>query len=235
MTISELISRDRLQFQAYLILSIIVVSLTGMTDAVGSRPFERFIGSIDPLFAGLLIVILGAVLLTVLLSSNRFAIYKNENKKGLYLSSGLAALLGIVMILVDLKIVFPADTNAAFPASMAFYPAIGFIVEILFHILPLTLLMVTLTYAFKGAAYEHILWISILLVALLEPLYQVLWMGSRFPVWAVAYVGLHVFVINLLQLLIFKKYDFISMYAFRLVYYLFWHIGWGYFRLKVLF
>ena len=40
---------------------------------------------------------------------------------------------------------------------------------------------------------------------------------------------------QLAQLLIFKKYDFNSMYAFRLVYYLFWHIGWGHLRLRLLF
>ena len=52
-------------------------------------------------------------------------------------------------------------------------------------------------------------------------------MGDRYPVCAVAYVGLHVFLINLIQLLIFKRYDFVTMYSFRLVYYLFWHMRWG--------
>ena len=37
------------------------------------------------------------------------------------------------------------------------------------------------------------------------------------------------------ELLIFKRYDFIAMYAFRLVYYLIWHIVWGYARLRSLF
>lgn len=44
--------------------------------------------------------------------------------------------------------------------------------------------------------------------------------------------GLHVFLINLSQLMIFKRYD---LYSFRLVYYIFWHIVWGYMRLKLLF
>jgi len=50
-----------------------------------------------------------------------------------------------------------------------------------------------------------------------------------------AYVGLHVFLINLLQLWLFKRYDLISMYSFRLAYYLLWHIGWGHVRLKLRF
>lgn len=234
-TIKNLIFRDRLQYQVLLGLSIAAMGLTGITYFTDNQPFERFIGAINPLLAGMLIVFLGGILFTFLLSRRWFAIYKKENRKGLYISAGLAAIPGIIMILVDLKIVFPADTNMLFPASLLFYPAIGFFVEILFHVLPLTLLLFTLTTLFRNAQYENIFWISILIVALLEPIYQTIWMGGRYPLWAVAYVGLHVFLINLFQLVIFKRYDFISMYFFRLVYYLFWHIGWGYIRLKVLF
>jgi hypothetical protein len=38
-----------------------------------------------------------------------------------------------------------------------------------------------------------------------------------------------------LQLYVFRRFDFASMYAFRLVYYAYWHILWGVIRLKVLF
>ncbi len=234
-TIKKLISRDRLQYQVLLGLSIAAMGLTGIIYFTDNQPFERFIGGINPLLTGMLIVILGGILFMFLLFRGWFAIYKKENRKGLYISAGLAAILGIIMILVDLKIVFPADTNILFPASLSFYPAIGFFVEILFHVLPLTLLLFTLTTLFRNAQYENILWISILIVALLEPVYQTMWMGGIYPLWAVASVGIHVFLINLYQLIIFKRHDFISMYLFRLVYYLFWHIGWGYIRLEVLF
>jgi hypothetical protein len=231
----ELISKERLQYQVLLGLSIVVMGLTGIIHFTNNQPFERFIGGINPLLAGMFIVLLGVILFTFLLSRGWFAIYKKENLKGIHRSSGLAAILGVIMILMDLKIKFPADTNILFPASLLFYPAIGFFVEILFHVLPLTLLIVALTSFFRNARYQNILWIGILLVALLEPVYQTIWMDGRYPSWAVAYVGLHVFLINLFQLSIFKRYDFISMYSFRLVYYLFWHIGWGYFRLELLF
>jgi len=233
--IKELISRERLQYLVFLGLSLAVMALIGIIYFAGKQPFERFIGGINPLLTGLLIIVLGCILFTFLLSRGLFAIYQKGNLKGLYLSAGLAAILGIIMILVDLKIVFPADTNILFPASLLFYPAIGFFVEIIFHVLPLTLILITLTYFFKNVRYQNILWTSILLVAMLEPAYQTMWMGGQYPLWAVAYVGLHVFFINLFQLLVFKRYDFITMYSFRLVYYLFWHIGWGYIRLRVLF
>jgi len=233
--LKEVVLAEESQYRIFLGLSIVVMVLTGITYFTNNQPFERFIGGLNPLLAGMLIIISGGILFSILISRGWFAIYKKENLKGLYRFSGLAAILGGIMILVDLKIVFPADTNILFPESLLFYPAIGFFVEILFHVLPLALLLITLTSIFRRVQYQNVLWISIIIVALVEPVYQTLWMGDRYPLWAIAYVGLHVFLINLIQLIIFKRYDFISMYSFRLVYYLFWHIGWGYFRLIILF
>jgi hypothetical protein len=136
-----------------------------------------------------------------------------------------------------MKAPFPATTNILFPESVLFYPAVGFFVEILFHVLPLTVLLLLLNSLLKGTDQQVIFWISIVVVSLLEPIYQSSNMASSsyYPVWEVLYVGLHIFLINLCQLLIFKRYDFVSMYTFRLVYYMFWHIGWGYLRLRLLF
>ena len=190
--IKELISTEKSQYLVFLGLSFAALGLSGIIYFANNQPFQRFIGGINPLLAGIFMILLSAILFTVLLSHGWFAIYKKDNLKALYRSSGLAAILGVIMILVDLKIVFPANTNILFPVSLLFYPAIGFFVEILFHVLPLTLLLCTLTSLFRNIRYEYI-WISIFIVALLEPVYQTLWMDSRYPLWAVAYVGFHVF------------------------------------------
>ena len=80
------------------------------------------------------------------------------------------------------------------------------------------------------------MWLCLLLVALVEPFFQMRWGFAGRPLsWAEAYVGLHVFAINVLQLYVFRRYDFISMYSLRLFYYLYWHIIWGYLRLQWLF
>ena len=236
-TIKELISKERLQYLVFIGLSIGILGLTGIGYSSHNLLFQRFLGRANPLLAIIFIILLGVILLSVLLSQGWFAIYKKENLKGLFRSSGLAALLGLIAILVDLKIVSPADMNVLFPESLLFYPTIGFLVEILFHVLPLSVLLIILTSMFRTISYKKIIWVCILIVSLLEPIYQTIWMGSsnQYPLWAVVYVGFHVFLINLFQLIIFKRYDFISMYLFRLVYYLFWHIGWGHIRLKVLF
>ena len=40
---------------------------------------------------------------------------------------------------------------------------------------------------------------------------------------------------ELCQLLIFKRCDFVTMYALRLAYYDIWHLAWGHVRLELLF
>lgn len=78
---------------------------------------------------------------------------------------------------------------------------------------------------------------AIVLVALLEPSFQALLgnPGAPRPAWVVTYEWLHIFLFNLTQLILFKRYDFLSMYLMRLTYYGFWHVAWGYFRLEILF
>lgn len=230
-------SSDRMQYLVFIGLSLVILGFIGILHLSDNLLFQRFLGRINPLTAFLFATIFGFVLLSFLLSPKWFVIYEKENLNGLLRSSSLAALFGIIMIVVDTKIVFSADMNILFPQSLLFYPATGFLVEILFHVLPLTVLLVILNSVLTNLNFETIVWIVILIVSLLEPIYQMMDMVSanRFPVWAVAFVGIHIFLINFFQLLIFRKYDFISMYSFRLVYYLFWHIGWGYVRLGVLF
>jgi len=235
--ILEFITRESQQYRVFAALSAGTIVLTGLLQYSDARTFQRVIGGINPLAAALLVVVLGFVCLSWLLSRDWFAIYRKENRKGLLRACGLAALFGVIIIPADLLIVFPPDINVPFPESLLFYPAIGFFAEILFHVLPLTLLLVVLSFVFRAANQNRIIWFSVVAVALLEPVYQTLWMVAldRYPVWAVAYDALHVFAINLLQLIIFRRYDFVSMAAIRLVYYLFWHIGWGHLRLEVLF
>lgn len=235
--IRELISKEKLQYLVLIGLSIGVVGLAGIIYFSNNLPFQRFIGRINPLIASFFIILLGVTLLSFLLSQGWFAIYKKENLKVLFRRSGLAALFVLITILVDLKVVFPADMNIFFPESLLFYPAIGFFVEILFHVLPLSILLISMTSVFKNISSKNIIWICILIVSLLEPIYQTIPMASstHYPLWAIAIVLINLFLFNLAQLYIFKKYDFISMYSLRLVYYMLWHIGWGYIRLRILF
>jgi hypothetical protein len=228
---------QKLQYIVLVSLAAILIVFTILEYPSNIESFQLFLGNVNPLIVLSAVVVICVTCLSLLGMNGWFKIFSVKNAKGLLLSSGIAVFLGLIIVAVDLKVVFPKDMNIPFPGSLSFYPAIGFIVETLFHLLPLTLLIFLLTFLFRGTNYRTIIWICILAVSLLEPAYQVLDIasGGRYPFWVIFYVGLHLTVFNVLQLALFKRYDFVSMYAFRLVYYSIWHIGWGYLRLKLLF
>ena len=154
----------------------------------------------------------------------------------MYYSSGLAALFGLVAILADFNMRFyAADINILFPKSLLFYPVMGFYVEILFQVLPLVLILTILAPLSKRSS-NKIMWIGILIASLSEPIFQILpLISGQFPLWFAAFELVRIFTIILSQMTFFKRYDFVTMYWFRIVYYILWHIIWGYLRLGLLF
>jgi len=232
----SLISSEHLQYIVYLILSLAVTVCTGALFSRNKVIYQPFIGRINPVAVMAAVAVLGFILLTYLLARGWFAIFQRQNGRGIVLAAALAAFFAAVMILVDIWIVMPPDINRPYPDSLLFYPTIGFAVEILFHVLPLTILLILTTSLFKHLTLEQVIWPCIFLVALLEPLFQTWWGFSRpYPWWTMALIALTIFFINLAQLALFKRYDFVTMYSLRLVYYLLWHIVWGIIRLRVLF
>ena len=232
----ELNSSERNQILIFLGISLFIAILTIILYIRNAFLFQAFFGKLNPLLAILIVIFLGTILSIFLLSRGWFSIYKAGEFKGILVAAGLAALPGLVIILIDLKAVFPADVNRPFPDSLFFYPIFGYVVEVIFHLLPLALLLFVLTSISKDISFEKAIWPCILIVAIIEPIFQTALGFSRpYPAWVTGYVFLNIFLINLFQLLIFKRYDFVSMYSFRLVYYLIWHIVWGYMRLKLLF
>jgi len=236
-SLKEQISRDRSQYLVILALSIGVVGLAATLQASDPLLFQQFIGPTRPLIAFPLVSALGVLLLSLLLSRGWFAIYQKEHLRVLWRSSALSALFVLITIVVDLKVKFPIDLNVAFPGSLLFYPAIGFVVEVLFHVLPLAVLLTPLTAIGRNIGRQKAIWICIPIVSLLEPIYQTMPMvaSPHYPFWAVVVVGLNLTLFNLFQLFMFQRYDFIAMYSVRMVYYLLWHIAWGHLRLRLLF
>lgn len=231
----RLISEEPFQYLLFLSLSGIVLILTGIAYSASSTSFQKYFGRIYPLAVVFVVFILGLILFAFLLLDGQFAIYRGGNFKGIVVAVGLAVPLAAIIILVDRRSPFPVDMNVAYPASLFFYPAIGYVVELLFHILPFCLLYFILGFLTGESGNTRIIWASILTVALIEPIFQVVFTAGGNTNWVVAYVGLHLFLFNFIQLLLFRRYDFITMYSFRLSYYFLWHIIWGHLRLKLLF
>ena len=232
----QLISTEQLQYIVYLAISLAVIICTGILYFHNKLIYQPFFGQINPIVGIVVISLLGFILLTYLLARGWFVIFQVQNLQGLAFAAALATLLALIMILFDSRIVLPEDVNRPFPDSLLFYPTIGFVAEIVFHVLPLTLLLFLLTTLFKGLTFEQLIWPCVFIVALLEPIFQTSFsLSEGYPWTAVIFIALHNFLFNFIQLTLFKQYDFVTMYSFRLVYYLLWHIIWGVIRLQLLF
>ncbi|MEM8968821.1 MAG: hypothetical protein AAGE93_20565 [Bacteroidota bacterium] len=224
------------QYTIYTSVALGVVVLTTILYLSDTHFFKPYFGNINPLLLILTSTLLGGVLLSVLLKRGWFVIYRKENQRGFLYTIGLALLFAATIITVDVKIVLPDNINVPYPASLLFYPPMGFFVEIIFHVLSLTLLLVILTVFSKEKSLTKVIWWCIIVVSTLEPVYQSTFsLSGQYPPWVTVYIALHIFLINLSQLLLFKNYGFISMYSLRLTYYLSWHIIWGEMRLALLF
>ncbi len=174
------------------------------------------------------------MLLQYLMSEASFAVHKINSCNDYFVIAGIAVLFGLEVIVADTWFAeYPADINAPFPHSLLFYPTIGFIVEIVFHLLPVAASIFAIS-RFTKLPKNTVVWISIIVAASLEPLYQ-MWFSSHDSLITLIYTGIHVFLFSLVQLLIFKRFGFISMYCFRLVFYAIWHVAWGAIRLDLLF
>ena len=225
---------ERTQYLVFFYLSLAVAVLTLVLYFFDASPFHPFLGNINPLLALLISIITGFALLTFLISKTQFAIYKKLGLKSYSIIAGIALLFGFEVIAADIWLVeYPADINVLFPKSLLFYPVIGYIAEVFFHLLPISLIILILS-SFRKLSKTKIVWISVITVSMLEPLYQISFISQNSSI-TIIYTGIHVFLFSLTQLLIFKRFDFISMYMFRIIFYFIWHILWGYFRLDLLF
>jgi hypothetical protein len=162
----------------------------------------------SPIFAATAMCAIGAVLLRVLVIRDGFAVAGPHIARGLTWSAGFAVLFGMIIVPADLIIVHTADMNIPFPASVLFYPVIGFMVESLFHVLPLCVLLTTLRRVMARGRSAAMVWTSLIAVAALEPAHQT-WTATRgmpfvggihaYAWWAVAFDGVHVLAISLIS------------------------------------
>ncbi len=214
-------------------MSVAAVLATLVLVMFGRPAFGRFIGAVNPVVAVVAVSLILAAITPAALGKGIFTIVGKDTARGVLVSASIAALFGLFIVMVDVNVVLPRGLNVAYPESILLYPVIGYGVEILFHALPFFAVALVIGSRIERPAF---LWSAIALIAALEPAFQaVAGFTSVYPAWVTALVSLHIFAINVCQLAVFRRYDFVSMYAFRIVYYLFWHIGWGHFRLQILF
>lgn len=211
--------------------------------------FARFLGDWPPWLVVGLVGLIGAGLLGLMQARWQFPRdQRHDLGRGLAIGAAFATPLAIPPVLIDLAAPFPREINVPWPWSIAFYPAIAFVVEVVFHLVPWAILLglgaglaTWLGRMGKAAVVEHLspgllVTGSLLLVSLTEPVFQVVagWSPTS-PTWVDVLVGVNVWAFNVGQLAICRRFGFVAMYLTRLVFYLFWHLLWGHWRLELLF
>lgn len=222
---------------AFAATSLVAAAVTAIVYLFRGTYFRPYFGDINPLLAIALAIVCGGISLRFLKSRGWFAICaKGKTLRGVILSAAFTTAFAAAIILLDLVVGFPRDLNVPAPWSLLFYPAMAYVVETLLHALPIALLLALFGKRFKSLRRDRLVWIFIVIVSLIEPIFQLrAGFAGQTRSWLDAYVGLHVFAFNLVELGVFRRYGFISMLSFRLIYYLYWHILWGYIRLQLLF
>lgn len=219
-------------FYAALCLTAVLFTVAVVPSAGGY--FARFYGPVSPLVVILAAGVAGAAALWVLFRFGFEIILGRATLRGIRLSAAFAAVLALAVVVADVLLRYPQDINVPVPQALLFYPAIGLTAEVVFHLVPLACLVSVFAAITGRPGRGRAVWFAIAVVAMVEPIFQV-FVGGGGTGWVDVYTWVHVFVLAGLQLYVFRRFDFASMYAFRLIYYVFWHILWGTIRIPLLF
>lgn len=218
------------------LLAVAAVAGANILSASGSTAFRPYYGALHPGLATGVVALAGVGALAFLQSAGWFEIRREgERGEGFRWAAILATLLALPVIGVDVLGGFPHDINVVLPEAILFYPVIALVAVMAFHVLPVAVLLSVLGRAADRLGREKVQWIAIVLASSTEPVFQVLAARGDSPVWVISYVGIHLTVFNLLALYLFKRFDFVTLYLFRVIYYLHWHLLWGWARLQLLF
>lgn len=122
------------------------------------------------------------------------------------------------------------NINVEFPLSIPVYLSVGILSEIIFHLVPL-ILLVWLIYnvILKRKFKKQVFWIVAILICLWEPLLQVSAIYQMGIITNILFFcGLFIFIFagNLIPVYFIMEYGFLAAIMWRLSFYMIWHIIW---------
>ena len=187
-------------------------------------------------------VVLGAILLgfPAMHVAQKFGVPSEVNILTSARESLLAFALGfgsaILLIVLDIVFVFPADMNVLGLESVPFYLVGAFLVEVIQHLIPMALWLGILGFlVFRNKRQKLLFWVGAFVISMIEPLSQ---LGGDFLVgYSLAFYflsGLIFYGINLSQMYFFRRGGFAPMLLYRIGLYSLWHWLWGAFRIGLL-
>lgn len=234
MTTSDRRRKSLRPWLAYAAVCTIALLFTTVALPTSVPYYRRFVGGADPRLVVVVASLVGGACLGGLRGLGGFAILQRARlARGLATAAGFATLFAAAIVAADVALRYPIDLNVPLPQALVFYPSIGLVAEVAFHLVPLTAVLLLSLPLQRRVGPTRRVWWAIAIVALSEPAFQVL-LGGGALTRTDAYTALHVLAFAFTQLYVFRRYDFMSMFAMRLVYYLYWHVAWGWLRLDVL-
>ncbi len=220
--------------------ALAVAAAAGLVSAGRAGDFDRFLGPVPPLVVMVVATVVGAITLRFLeVRGWSKVLSKDAQRRGSRRALGepAAAAIGFAVLAVaaDVAIGFSEDMNTPWPRSILFYPAIALVAEVVFHLVPLALVIGAARWRFTDGDQDWRVWTAVAVVAFIETVFQVVdALGGPEPIIAV-FVGPHLFAIGAYELIALRRFGFVSVAVFRLTYYVLWHISWGELRLSLLF
>ena len=208
-----------------LLVVAMIIAATPSQDVV----FDRFFAGLPPPFAAALVCVVGIGTLSVLYRRYAFQISAQTGAGPRFVAMGLAVPFMFSVTFADLILGFPQDTNVAMPMALLFYPAMGAIAQLALHIIPFTILLLSLDLSGDRLLRNRKIWIAIFLVSVIEAVFQVTASmpggGAMGPLNL--FVAIQLFLFGVTELYLFWRYDLVAMYLFRITYYGWWHILWA--------
>ncbi len=210
---------------------------TAVLSLNGDDGFGRFFGRVPPLVVVGAATIIGAGSLRVLADRGWYQVPRRGEPEvapeGVRWAVVAGVGLSLVAVAFDNLVPFPQEMNVPWPQSTLLYPAIAFVAEVAFHLVPLALLVLALGWRFEPRSDDRRVWVAVGVVACLEALFHTVDALSGSDQRLAWFVGPHLLVVGAVELVIFRRFGFMAMMIFRLTYYLVWHIAWGYLRLRL--
>ena len=135
----------RPQFIFLTILIIISIICSWIDPAF----YSKLLGKLNPI---IIFSVSGAAAFLSLTYLERFGLYfisRSTTVRKLLIYFSISIILGCIPVLIDIWKNFPKDINVLFPQSLLYYPTIGLLADIIFHLLPTTLLLAIFRFGIK--------------------------------------------------------------------------------------
>lgn len=211
-----------LKIYALIFLVCLITWLCGILF-LQNKPEFRIFG-----ISGLLLVLSGFIMVPLQKVAGFPDLFDKEvqGRKRFIEPFGIGIIFAIADVVVFKLILHPEPYTTLppflqpFPYSILLYFSGAVYCEVLYRLLPFTLILSVVSLITHGKGAGRYFWILAVLTSFWEPLEQT---GNAMP-WVMVYTFLSGFLFNFLQAVYYKKAGFLSSLSVRLGHYFLWHI-----------